>query len=120
VSIGYGALVSYYFSQSDENDSRRDGGNLSTDTAGLIRQLVQNNPRMSVGQSRGLRVNGFPALTTPLRSNSPYQGETEVDELVTVIRPEGLWYMILIAPESEFQDVQPVFERIVQSIRFSN
>ena len=120
VSIGYGALVSYYFSDSDELGSRRDGENLSTETAGLIRQLEQSNPRMRVGESRGLRVNGFPALITTLRSNSPYEGETEVDDLVTVVRPQGLWYMILISPESEYREVQPVFERIVQSIRFSN
>ena len=119
VSIGYGALVSYYFSEGDEG-SRRDGNNLSAETAGLIRQLEQSNPRMRVGESRGLRVNGFPALITTLKSNSPYQGETEIDELVTVIRPEGLWYMILISPESEYREVQSVFERIVQSIRFSN
>jgi len=119
VSIGYGAIVSYYFSQSDEIELRRDGDSLQVETGALIRQLEQSNPRMRAGESRSLKVNGFPALITTLQSSSPYQGETEIDQLVTVTRPQGLWYMVLISPESESQEAQPVFNRMIQSIRFS-
>jgi predicted Zn-dependent protease len=118
VSIGYGAIVSYYFPQSDEIEMRRNKDNLKAETADLIRQFEQTNAGLSARESRTLRVDGHAALITTLRSRSPYQGETEVDLLVTVIRPEGLWYMVLISPESESQQAQPVFDRMVGSIRF--
>ncbi len=38
--------------------------------------------------------------------------------LVTVARPEGLFYAIFIAPESEFDSVQKIFEEMLRSVRF--
>jgi hypothetical protein len=36
-----------------------------------------------------------------------------------VQRPEGLFYMVFIAPQQEFSQLQAVFDRMVQSIRFA-
>jgi hypothetical protein len=41
-----------------------------------------------------------------------------VDVLVTVARPEGLFYMIFIAPQSLFDSVQGTFEDILRSVKF--
>jgi len=53
-----------------------------------------------------------------LYSRSPYHGEQEVDVLATVARPEGLFYVIFIAPDSVFDQIQPTFENILRSVRF--
>ena len=36
-----------------------------------------------------------------------------------VLRPEGLWYLVFITPQSESRDVQPVFDEMLRSMRFS-
>lgn len=109
--IGYGAMVSYYFPQGSNVDLKRD-------TQELIRQLAQGNTGMKASGSKNYRIDGNPALITTLYSQSPYRGEREVDSLVTVARPEGLFYIIFIAPESEWRDIQPAFEQMLGSVRF--
>jgi len=119
VSIGYGAIVSYYFPQSDEVQLRRDTDKLRLDTDDLVRQMQNTNPGMRAAEQRSLKVNGYSALVTTLNASSPFQGETEVDQLVTVLRPEGLWYLVFISPESESRYIQPVFDQMLRSVRFS-
>jgi hypothetical protein len=116
VSIGYGAQVSYYLLS---EEGSRPADSLAIETGALVRQLQQSNPEMISASQRKLSVNGNAALITTLNSNSPFRGETEVDQLVTVARPEGLWYMILICPRSELMDAQAAFDRMVLSVRFS-
>jgi hypothetical protein len=43
-----------------------------------------------------------------------------VDQLVTVARPQGLWYLVFISPQSEARDIQPVFDQMLRSVRFVN
>jgi len=119
VSIGYGAIVSYYFPQSDEVQMRRDADKLRVDTNDFVRQTQEANPGMRVGEQRSLTVNGYSALVTTLNTSSPFQGETEIDQLVTVLRPEGLWYLVFISPQSESRDIQPIFDQMLRSVRFS-
>jgi hypothetical protein len=119
VSIGYGAIVSYYFPQSDEVQLQRDTDKLRLDTDDLVRQMQQANPGMRPAERRSLTVNGSAALVTTLNASSPFQGETEIDQLVTVLRPEGLWYLVFISPQSEFSDIQLVFDQMLRSVRFS-
>lgn len=119
VSIGYGAIVSYYFPQSDEGQMRQGTDKLRIVTDDLVRQIQQANPGMRPADQRSLRVNGDSALVTTLNASSPFQGETEIDQLVTVLRPEGLWYFVFISPQSESRDIQPVFDQMLRSVRFS-
>jgi len=119
VSIGYGAIVSYYFPETDEVQLRRDTDKLRVDTDDLVRQMQQANPEMRAAEQRSLKVNGYSAFVTTLNASSPFQGETEIDQLVTVLRPEGLWYLVFIAPQSESRDIQPVFDQMLRSVRFS-
>ena len=71
------------------------------------------------GGSRRIRVGSQNGLVTTLRSDSPFRGG-EVDLLVTTVRPEGLFYIVFIAPESEFQQVEPVFNQMLRSVRFAS
>jgi hypothetical protein len=86
----------------------------------LIRQLISANPGMRVQGSRQGEVGGQPALLVTLHSTSPYAGETEVDYLVTVERPEGLFHVILISPQGALAELQGAFDSILRSIRFLN
>jgi Zn-dependent protease with chaperone function len=113
VQVGYGIIMSYF---ADDNNV-----DLVRDTDSLIRQLQQSNRSMEVGQrGRRVTVDGNPGLATTLYSSSPYQGETEHDTLVTVARPEGLFYMVFIAPARDAGNAQNAFENILRSVRFNN
>ncbi|HEV2690964.1 MAG TPA: M48 family metalloprotease [Bryobacteraceae bacterium] len=113
VAVGYGLETSYYFPQAS-------GVDLNRDTQALIRQLRQSNAGMHIARdARNIEVDGHPALLTTLYSTSPYRGEQEVDVLVTVSRPDGLFYLIFIAPQSEFDQIQRTFEDILRSVRLN-
>jgi hypothetical protein len=111
VQIGYGMQISYYYPEGNRIDLQRD-------TDALVQQLRQQNAAMTVQSQRNIKVSGQQAILTTLHSQSPYRGETEVDALVTVPRPEGLFYLVFIAPQSEWGVVQPTFERMLNSLRF--
>jgi Zn-dependent protease with chaperone function len=110
--IGYGLEASYYH-------PKVAGVDLNRDTEALARQLKQANDGMRTGrEARPIQVGDQTALLTTLYATSPYRGEREVDALVTVARPEGLFYAIFIAPQSEFDSVQKIFEEMLRSVRF--
>ena len=101
-AVGYGIEVNHF-----------DG-----DSVALVRHLEEQNPEMRMAKEpRNIEVGGRPAVLNTLDSRSPYGGG-EVDVVVTVQRPEGLFYMLFIAPKPEFQAVQPVFEDVLRSVRF--
>ncbi len=109
VSIGAGALVNF----------AKNTGDLRRDTDDLVQQLVSDNAGMRVQASKRATVDGQPALVTALQSRSPFAGETEIDTLVTVERPEGLFFVVLIAPQSLAPGLQGTFDAMLRSIRFS-
>ncbi len=110
--VGYGIMVSYF-----NPDSKRD---LRSATDDLVHHLRAENPGMKVSstQSRSVRVSGAGGLVTRLESNSPFGG-SETDALLTVARPEGLFYMIFIAPQANFAQLEDTFQKVVDSIRFT-
>ena len=111
--VGYGLEVDYYSPPGGAVD-------LNRDTQELLRRLRQNNPDMRVARdTRSIEVAGQPALLSTLSSRSPYRKEQEVDVLATVARPAGLFYVVFIAPESLFDQAQPVFENVLRSVRFN-
>ncbi len=112
VQIGYGMTISYYLPQGDRSD-------LQQDTEAVIRELQQQNSKMTLDGRRETTVDGQRAIVTTLNAQSPYQNEQEVDALVTVARPEGLFYLVFIAPGSEFQAAQTAFTQVLGSIRFN-
>lgn len=91
---------------------------LRRNTEDLIRQLTSSNPGMKVQASRDTWVDGQPALLVTLHSQSPFADDTEVDSLLSVQRPQGLFYVVLIAPQSAVGKTQGAFDAIIRSIRF--
>jgi len=72
------------------------------------------------GAGQRVDVDGNKGLITTLTNDSPYQGQSEIDMLVTVDRPQGLFYMIVVASESDAQVARGAFDTMVRSIHFSN
>ena len=111
--IGYGAILSYFVP-----DSRR--ADLRSATDDLIHHLKADNPRIAVtsAASRGIRVAGANGLLTMLGNSSPFGGN-ESDALVTVMRPQGLFYHVFIAPERDYAGLQDTLQKMMDSIRFN-
>ncbi|MCW5978179.1 MAG: M48 family metalloprotease [Bryobacteraceae bacterium] len=108
VALGYGAVVSYYPAR----------GDLNAVTRRLLSDLQTMDPALRVAQSpRAARLRGMRALVTQLSGRSPYGGG-ETNLLLTVARPEGVFYVVLVAPEQHFGQAQSTFEQIVNSIQF--
>jgi hypothetical protein len=113
VGIAYGVMVSF---AQPHSGSR----NLGQDTSDLISQLSQSNPGLQTGgRQQRSRIGRDNALVTTLYNQSPLGGR-EINMLVTVERPEGLFYMIFIGPENNFRELQPVYEQMLQSVRFNS
>ncbi len=108
VDIGLGVMVG----------KAQRSGNLRQSTQSLIRSLSQQNRNMRVGGQRQLSVDGNPALLTTMTSDSAMGGE-EFDYLVTVALPDRLFYGVFIAPTDDAQRWQPIFQRMIESIRFA-
>jgi hypothetical protein len=108
MSLGYGAILSYY---------RPDSGNLRNGTSELINQLQMANPDLQVAGTRQIAVDGQPAMVSRLIGRSPFGGR-EQNLVLTAMRPQGLFYMVFVAPEHYAAELQPVFERMTQSLQF--
>jgi Zn-dependent protease with chaperone function len=111
--VGYGAILSYF--------SPRGRSDLRSATSELVNHLRAGNPTMQAASrtQKRVRIAGSDGLVTMLESASPYGG-TETDALLTVARPEGLFYMVFIAPERNFGQLEGAFQQMINSIRFAN
>jgi Zn-dependent protease with chaperone function len=113
--IGFGFMAATYIPENGQ------AANLKRDTTNLLRQIQAGNPNMrQSGQQRNVRVAGQPALVTSLESPSPFGNQREVDMLVTIARRNGLFYMVFIAPDSEWSNAQKTFDEVVRSLRLAN
>ncbi|MFM2123823.1 MAG: hypothetical protein RL328_274 [Acidobacteriota bacterium] len=112
VQVGYGFMTAYFVPQDQKP-------NLQRDTAALLQQMKGANPGMTqTGNARGVKVAGQDALLTPFESGSPYAGQKETDMILTIARPEGLFYTVFIAPQAEWAGAQPAFDAVVSSLQF--
>ncbi len=111
--VGYGAIVAYY-------RPRASNASLWQATDEFISQLRSADPSMRAGREMPseIRIGGKIAIVTMLYTNSIYQGQTEVDRLVTVAHPNGILYFIFIAPERAGQEASGVYDQMLQSMRF--
>ncbi len=114
-AIAYGVIVS--------SAQNVDSTSLNDATLGLIQNLQQTNPGLKVYDSpRKFQVGSAEALSTILTGNSPIkdgaQAAPERDWLVTTRRPEGgMLHVIFIAPEKEFQRLQPTYQKMLDSLQ---
>jgi hypothetical protein len=109
VIVGYGMLASYFPAQ---NRSLEQG------TQELLQQLRKSDPQLQVtGNSRSVNLNGKQGLVTPMAGTSPYGGQ-ESNYLLTVARPEGLFYLVFVVPPRTGSQAQGVFDHVINSLQF--
>ncbi|MEZ5353576.1 MAG: M48 family metallopeptidase [Bryobacteraceae bacterium] len=111
VAIGFGLLLSYYSPQ-----TARD---LPGATEELWRQMSRADPSMQVtGRPSPVTVSGSQGLMAQYRTESPFGG-VEQGVLVTVARPEGLFYMVAAAPQQSNQQLRGMLQQVMGSLRFT-
>lgn len=110
--IAYGAIIGLAQTKSQVN--------IENDTKAFLDRMLQQNKNMKASgeATKRFQVNGANALLNVFFGPSAFQGQREVDAIVTVAHPQGLLYMILIAPEGEYPKAQPVFDQMIQSLQF--
>jgi hypothetical protein len=98
------------------------GGSLDEATKQLVNGLLKDNPGMQVGgEINSLAVAGQQGRSVYLSGKSPIQRNgqavAERDWLVTMTRPQGgVLYVVFVAPENEFDRLQPVYQRMLGSL----
>lgn len=117
-AIAYGVMISAFQPQGAQN--------LQQATSELVQNLQQSNPQLQVaGQPQSTNISGRQGISVYLTEPSPLQAgngqpATERDMLVTVPRSDGsVLYVIFIAPDAQFQQLQPAFQRMLSSLRVS-
>ena len=110
VAIGVGFII-------DIHQPKSMPVNLRGDTEELVRQIISSNRDMRIDDSRESRWNGEQVILTRLLSPSPFQGQTEIDTVMTVARKDGLVYVIMITPQKLERQMQAPFESMLRSLR---
>lgn len=92
-------------------------------TKQLAQTLIQDNPGMRIsGEMKKMEVNGIQGRSLELAGNSPLhqngQPLPERDLLVTLPRAQGgLLYMVFVAPERDFEQLHPTYQKMLESLQ---
>jgi beta-barrel assembly-enhancing protease len=91
-------------------------------TQDLVNSLQQSNNLRVSGDPQSIRVNGVQGRSVNLTGASPIQQNgrslAERDWLVTLPRPQGgLLYLVFVAPENTFSQLQPTYRRMLDSLQ---
>lgn len=111
--IAYGIVI----------DGADANGDLDQATQSVIQNIQQQNPGMKVsGNAKDIQVNGTTGKSVELTNVSPVTKDgkqlTERDWLVTLPRPQGgLLYLVFIAPENTFAQLQPTYKKMLESLQ---
>jgi hypothetical protein len=114
-AIAYGAIVATV--------QNVDTSSIDQATQGLIQNLQDTNPGLRIYDSpRKIEASGVEGRSTMLAGNSPIkqndQPVPERDWLITLPRPEGgLLHLVFIAPESQFSQLQPTYQKMLDSLQ---
>jgi hypothetical protein len=92
---------------------------LAAGTDQLLATLKQSSPSLKILSARErIDLDGQIAFSQKMTSESPLGG-LETDWLITVMRPEGILYVVCAAPASEYGEYEPAFEKFISSVRLS-
>jgi hypothetical protein len=93
---------------------------LSQATDELIADLRASNPQLQPlrGQRGSLSVGGQAGEGVLLDGPSALANEREMIWLVASPRPQGLFYVLMISPQSEYNALRRQYEQVVGSVRF--
>lgn len=113
--LAYGVIVSVFEPHADRHSHRT----LEEATDQLIDHLRNSNPHMRVVKDhQSARIGGERAMYTLLSNESPLRGQ-EYNWMLTVMRPEGLRYIVCVAPERDYEEYKRAFKVVLDSIRFN-
>jgi hypothetical protein len=136
-ALAYGVIVNIYQPHTDgygqqlqgrdygqgsgQNSSQGAARALEQATDQLVAELRQSNRNMRVVRYHdGIGVDGENALSTYLSNDSPIAGGgRETNWLITVQRPEGLLFIVFVAPERDFQSYERTFQQMLSSVRIN-
>ncbi len=108
--LAYGSIVSRF--------EPRAGATLESATDQLIASLRESNPALEVQRkAEPMRLGGERALSAYFHNDAPIKGK-ETIWLVTTLRPDGLFYVVSVAPQAEFDHYTKAFEAAVNSLKF--
>ena len=115
-ALAYGALVSIF--EATPEPGRR--LTLEAATGQLIRDLQKSNSDLRVvGRPRSFKgPDSAEMMSVSAVGRSPMQGQNESNLIITTFRPEGLWYVVFIAPEGDYRAWEPSFQQMLNSLRF--
>jgi len=123
-ALAYGVTVDTFqprddrYSQQFQSPNGYGQPSLDEETNQLIDELRQSNPNMRfTGGRENIWVDNTRALSTHLSNDSPLGGR-ETNWLITMQRPDGLVYMVFTAQDRDAQNYQPIFQQMLDSVRF--
>lgn len=110
-SLARGAMAGFF-------EPRSQG--LGQKTNELIGDLQQSNPDLKPirGKRNTTNLRGQRAESLLLAGNSPISNEREIVWLVATERPQGLFYILFVSPESEYQQHSTTFQNMLRSVVF--
>jgi len=107
-AVAYGAIIN--------GTDTQNAGNLNDAVQQLVSSLQQSNPGLKAISNSDITVNGVKGKSVDLAGNSPIQGQRERDWLVALPRRDGsLVYAVFIAPDKDFPQLRPTYERMLKS-----
>jgi hypothetical protein len=126
-ALAYGLLMDIFEPRSQNPSSRgfqaevgRRQSTFSDATDQLIEELRRTHPNLRALRRVPKEIGGLAALEVEMNNASPVGG-LEVARLITVLRPSGaLHYFLAVAPEAELNRYNPIFNKMIASIRFYN
>ena len=83
----------------------------------LINEITRDNPGVAPGPQRQITVNGVRGQSVECRNPSGNNGRGEQDWIVAFQQRDGsLRYFVFVAPTPDFKQLQPTFQKILQSL----
>jgi beta-barrel assembly-enhancing protease len=113
IDLSFGMMLGYFQPESKQMT-------LGTATLSLVTRLHSQDQtiEMASPQQRTIHAGNAEAMITLLKARSGTLGP-EANVLYTMLRPEGLFYALSIAPERNYPELQQTFTQILNSIRFA-
>ncbi len=114
VLMVYGLRLGYYQAGSGASS-------LGTGTLDLIGKLHENDSTLQLfsAEQRNVRVDGSDGIVQSLQGKLP-TGEIQNNALITIQRPQGLFYALCAAPQRTYQQFASTCEQMINSLRFSS
>ncbi|HLI83733.1 MAG TPA: M48 family metalloprotease [Bryobacteraceae bacterium] len=113
IDLSFGMMLGYFQPESKQMT-------LGTATLNLIARLHSQDQtiEMASPQQRTIHAGNTEAMITLLKASSQTLGP-EANVLYTMLRNEGLFYALAIAPQRNYPELQQTFTQILNSIQFA-